>query len=132
VLVSQFRISGFQYALDGVLKFWITQYAESNLIPSLKDMPLPGTETKGISTIRFPLDSSICSNCVPICAEYGKSPVRLLRWSRLFGQFSQILKWKLCSWLGRRWFWRTVGVDRDGDIAIVPVLIDQQGQFIAF
>jgi len=34
--------------------------------------------------------------------------------------------------LGCQSFWQAVEVYRVGDIAIVPVLIDRQGQFIAF
>jgi hypothetical protein len=33
--------------------------------------------------------------------------------------------------LGCQRFWRAVEVDRVGDVAIVPVSVDRQGQFIA-
>jgi hypothetical protein len=41
-----------------------------------------------------------------------------LRWSRLFGQFSAILKWKPCSRFGHRWFRRAVDVDRGSSGAL--------------
>ena len=48
-----------------------------------------------------------------------------MRWSRLFGQFSPIYKWRFYFLFGRRWSWRAVEVDGIGGVAMVPVWIDR-------
>jgi hypothetical protein len=45
--------------------------------------------------------------------------------------FLRFLSGSPCFLFGRRWFWRGVEVYRFGDVAIVPVSIDRQGQSIA-
>ena len=50
----------------------------------------------------------------------------------MFGQASPILKWKVCFFgLGCQGLLQAIEIDRVGDVAIVPVLIDRQNHFIA-
>jgi len=68
----------------------------------------------------------------------GQPPLSMVRNATVCGgpgcsdSFRRFLSRRTVFGLGCQRFWQAVEVDRVGDVAIVPVLVDRQNHFIAF